>query len=104
MKTNEFYESFYQPYQISNMSRSTYKVRELFITNYLLKPYGEMAINDITADTINGIYEEAERNGLKPNSIFGIYAALSTFFHLAMQNNLIAINPIIKAKRIYPQT
>ena len=104
MSVNEFYTTIYQPHLDNNISHKTVRTRTNILNRYLIESYGSSEINDITKSDINNIYDQAEQNGLKRNTIFGIYAALSSFFRLAMKRNLTTSNPVAEARRIRPST
>lgn len=84
------------------MAFETYYARTNLIKNHLLKDYGEMNLTDITNITINQIYDSMAINGLSVNTIFGVYAALSSFFGMAVEHGEVKTNPISHANKIRP--
>ena len=94
MTNNEFFERIYKPYQEQHMSKSTCYTRCNIIGNRLLDEHGEEEPGDISYLVIEGIYDDMETAGLMQNTIFGTYAALLSFFKMAVEYGEVEDNPV----------
>ena len=100
MTNNEFYKRIYKPYQEAHMSKNTCIARCGIIEKRLLELHGEETLNSVSFRVIEGIYDEMEAESLKQNTIFGTYAALSSYFRMAVDHNEIVNNPVKFARTI----
>ena len=103
MTNSKFFETIYKPYQNQHMTASTSYTRCNIIKNRLLGHYGEASIDDISYLIIDRIYDGMENRGLKQNTVFGTYAALLSFFKMAVERGESEDNPVKYAKRIRPE-
>ena len=99
MTHNKFYEIF-REYNIRNYCKGTYTPRNSQIKCHFLPQHGDEEVCDTTFLTINSVYDEMEEEELKPNTIFGAYAALSRYFALAVEYGEIDQNPVRFARII----
>ena len=100
MTNNEFFETIYKPYQERHMTAGTCYSRCSIIKNRLLESRGHEKLSDISNMDINSIYEEMELQKYAQNTLFGTYAALLSFFKMAVELGEIDDNPVSLAKTI----
>lgn len=101
MTNFEFFNNFYDNYQKTNMSRSTYVARTSLLWHHLLDGYSGRELRSMRPRDIDDIYDAMEVAGLAQNSVFGMYAALSSFYGLAQQRGLIDENPVRGARTVH---
>lgn len=102
MTNNEFFE-IYSAYQHRHMAYGTYYGRTSLLKNNFLPAYGELTPSDVTYLDINRIYDDMENRGLSVNTIFGVYAALLSYFKMAVEYSEVDNNPVSFAKPIRPE-
>lgn len=100
MTNNEFFETIYKPYQELHMAFSTSYTRCNIIQNRLLEEYGNDTPQSISYLIVEGIYDDMENQGLKQNTLFGTYAALYSFFRMAVEQGESEENPLKYARTI----
>ena len=100
MTNNEFFETIYKPYQEQHMTAGTSYIRCNIIKNRLLEQFGGESPNDISYLMIESIYDNMENQHLKQNTVFGTYAALYSFFRMAVEHDECAENPVKYARTI----
>ena len=100
MTNNEFFISTYKPYQKQHMTESTCYTRCNILKKRLLAQHGNKTPNDISCLDIEHIYADMEHKGLKQNTIFGTYAALYSFFRMAVTYGEAEENPVKLARTI----
>ena len=101
MTHNDLYELF-REYNIRNYCKGTYVPRNSQIKCHFLPKHGDEEVGSTGSAVINSVYEEMEEENLKPNTIFGAYAALSRYFEFAVCQGEIAENPVRYARSIRP--
>ena len=101
MTNNELFK-IYMNYQFEHAAPNTYYGRVNILKNHFMIDYGEFSPPDITASDINQIYDEMEENGYANNTIYGLYAALQSFFKMAAEYGEIITNPVKTARTIRP--
>ena len=99
MTTNSFF-SIYENYQKQHMAYRTWYPRTNLIQNHALPIIGDLQIFEVTSAHIDQIYTSMEESGLKQNTIFGMAAALRSFFKLAMERGYISETPMANARTI----
>ena len=99
MTNNEFFK-IYRSYQEAHMTRRTCQTRCYIIERYLLEEHGEEKPSDITNMDIDSIYHEMEIRNLAQNTVFGTYAALLSFFKMAVELREAEHNPVSLARAI----
>ena len=104
MTNNEFYTNHYKPYQENNMTKGTCSTRCNIIENRLLSTHGTETPDNISNSDIERIYATMESEGLRPNTIFGVYAALYSFFRMAVELGAAEENPVKLARTIRADT
>ena len=102
IKVKDFYEKFYEDYQVNNNKERTVRTRRSVFKNHIIPAIGNMAFGNVFSSDINSIYEKMKINGYKQNTIFGVYSALGSIFRLAMEKNCIKKNPMKEAQIIHP--
>ena len=100
MTNREFYSKHYKPYQETHMTEKTCYTRCNIIENRLLAAHGDDTPSEIPCHIIEGIYDSMEAEGLKQNTIFGAYAALYSFFRMAVEHGEAEENPVKLARTI----
>lgn len=101
--TNGAFFEIYRKYQEENMAFGTSYSRTNLIKNHFLEEYGEKELSDITYITINCVYDSMADSGFSDNTIFGIYAALMSFFKMAAEYGEVESNPVCFAKSVRPE-
>ena len=104
MTNNEFYANHYKPYQENNMTKGTSYIRCNIIEKRLLSSHGTETPESISNSVINGIYDSMESEGLRQNTVFGTYAALYSFFRMAVELGAAEENPVKLARTIRADT
>lgn len=100
MTNREFYSKYYKPYQKTHMTEKTCYTRCNIIENRLLAAHGEETPKEISYLIIEGIYDQMKSEGLKQNTIFGAYAALYSFFKMAVEHGESEENPVKIARTV----
>lgn len=100
MTNNEFYKTVYKPYQEQHMTKGTRRTRCQIIENRLLSKHGNKTPDDVSYLDIERIYDAMEREGLKQNTLFGTYAALYSFFRMAVNHGEAEGNSVKYARTI----
>ena len=101
MKHNELYELF-RDHNIRNYCRGTYIPRNGILRNHFLPEHGNEEVGSTTSLIINSIYDAMEAEGLMPNTIFGAYAAMSSYFNFAIALGELTENPVSSARSVRP--
>ena len=102
MTNNEFYEIF-RDYNTRNYCYGTHSPRIALIKKHFLSLFGDVAVQAITGSDIDSVYFRMEENNLAHNTIFGAYAAMSSYFNLAIAYDEIVHNPVQDALTIRPK-
>ena len=100
IKVKDFYNEFYEAFQVANHKEHTVDTRRGIFKNHILPSIGNMSIANVFPSDINAIYLKMEKNAYKQNTLFGVYSALGSIFKLAMEKNFIKTNPMKKARTI----
>ena len=101
MTNNAFYENF-REHNIRHYCFSTHNSKNRFVKNHFLPLYGDKEVGAISYQDINRVYDTMEADGLTQNTIFGGYAALLSYFKLAIGQGEIEENPVKYARSIRP--
>lgn len=102
MTNSQFYYSIYRNDQAGKVSKNTYASRTSLLWHHLLEAYGSRSVQSMTGEDIDAIYDSLESRGFAHNTIYGVYAALSSFYQLAVEKGVIAQNPVRDARTIKP--
>lgn len=95
MTNNKFFD-MYCTFQKDHYSFKTAYARTNMLKNHFLPFYGDVPLERVTRADIHHIYDDMERRGLADNTIFGAYAALLSYFKLAITMGLLENNPAAK--------
>ena len=91
----------YERFQRQSKTPGTALVRCGLIQNYALPIIGEMHFEQPSASNIISIYKSMEDQGLKSNTIYGMQAALSSYFKYARQRGYTGSDPMSVTPRRY---
>ena len=96
MTNNELFRT-YSAYQYEHMSYKTYYARTNLLKNHFLPRFGALDVTAVSRQDISNVYDALKAWGLADNTVFGVYAALFSFFSMAVEMNLIEENPASRA-------
>lgn len=103
MNCNDFYKP-YCNYQFRHLSLRTYEKRKWCIKTYFLPSCKSKEFGQVSPNDINIIYDQMENSGFAHNTIYGVRAALLSFFKLAEEYHYSnpELNPVKSARLIRP--
>lgn len=101
MTVNEYY-NIYSKDQMNSMARNTWYSRLNLLLNHALPSIGDMELKDVRPDHIHAVYNTMESEGLKQNTIFGMYAAFRSFFTSACEDGYVSENVMNSTRPIKP--
>lgn len=99
MKCGDLFNS-YSADQREKMAYRTWYPRTNLIKNHALPVIGDMELGNVSGSDIEEIYNAMREKGRKQNTIYGMYAALRSFFTYAVEINAITENPMDSVKPI----
>lgn len=98
MDVQQVFEAFSMQQQRS-VSPATFASRMSLLRHWAIPALSDRDISTVTSSDINHIYDAMEAKGLKSNSLFGAYAAFSSFFSYAVSCGYIEENPVSSGRR-----
>lgn len=79
---------------------TTYDRYRGIVDNHILPRMGELHIRECTPGRINGILQAIEREGAAPNTLRGIRACISGIMQVAIDRDIITVNPVKSVRNI----
>ena len=93
----------YEDYQKQSKTSGTAGVRCGLIKKYAFPVIGELEFERACSSHIAKIYRCMEEQGLRQNTLYGMQAALRSYFKFALDRGYTVSNPMLYAKRIYTE-